>query len=67
MNIIIVIYNLITLCRYCMYLDCLEFENIDIINAEYNLDNEPVCNCSLCYNFRNCILFTTNRLKYKEK
>jgi hypothetical protein len=63
----IIIYNFITLCKYIInktigftYVDCIEFEYIN------DDDDEELCNCNLCYTFRNIILFTTRRLKYKR-
>ena len=54
----IIIYNFITLCKYIINNNSgLEFEYID------DKDDEPLCNCRLCYTFRNILLFTTCRLK----
>jgi len=57
----IIVYNIITLCKYLigftrMY--SIEFEYIEDDN-EY----EEICYCNLCYTVRNIILFATRRLK----
>lgn len=66
----IVVDNIITLCKYVIHktirfirseiigIDSIEFEYLD----EDKDDNE-MCYCNLCNTFRNIILFTTRHLK----
>ena len=67
----IIIYNFITLCKYLINnitgfvsVNYIEFEYIDKYD-KYD-ENEPLCNCNLCYTFRNVIFFATRRLECKN-
>ena len=63
----IIIYNFIILCQYAINrivgnIDVgynIVFEEIDEVVVD-----EPLCNCILCYTFKNVVLFTTRRIKY---
>jgi hypothetical protein len=64
----IIIQNFITLCKYLIN-NTIGFMSIYSIEFEYiqdNEDNEELCNCNLCYTFRNIMLFTNRRLKCKK-
>jgi hypothetical protein len=62
----IIYNNIITLSKYFInrneYL--IEFENFDS-NDDMN-DDDLICNCNICYTFRNIILFILVPLKSKK-
>jgi hypothetical protein len=63
----IVIYNFFTLCKYLIN-NTIGSMNIETIFFENKKDDnkfEPLCECNLCYIFRNITLFLTQPLKCK--
>lgn len=64
----IVIYNFFTLCKYLIN-NSIGSMNIEYIEFENKKDDdkiESLCECNLCYIFRNIILFLTQPLKCKH-
>ena len=66
---IILLCNLITVCKYTINniiringIYCIEFEAI----KNDDDDDEIECHCNLCYSVKNIILFATRRLKFKK-
>jgi hypothetical protein len=62
----IVIYDFFTLCKYLIN-NTIVSMNIKTIFFENKKDDdnfEPLCECNLCYIFRNVALFLTQPLKY---
>ena len=56
----LILTNMITLCKYLFSgKNTIEFENIP------QDDEEPYCECNMCYTVRNIIFFTTCPLKCK--
>jgi len=63
----IVIYNFFTLCKFLIN-NTIGSMNIETIYFENKKDDdkfEPLCECNLCYIFRNVVLFLTYPLKCK--
>ena len=62
----IIIYNFITLCKYLLN-NVIGVAGNNYIEFEYiNDDDEPECNCNLCYIFRNIVFFTYKNIKIKN-
>ena len=64
-----VLDNMITLCEYLIN-NIIGSMRVQIIGYEDIKDDDddkydPICQCNLCFSFRNFMLFLTHRLKYR--
>jgi hypothetical protein len=69
----IIISNFFTLCKYLINkttqftnVNYIEFEIDDKDDDDKDDDDEIMCNCNLCYTFRNIVFFITRYLKSKQ-